>query len=218
MPEHSTIIACPNCGKRNRVRPTASGVPRRSVCQTLLPWIVEAGPRPSTRSSTPRSRPGRLLGAVVRTMPHGLAARRARGREHAGRLKVVKLNVDEAPAISDRYGVQGIPLLVLCATAPNSTAWWAPCPTRAAQWLEPHLAPASQRTSGSHWPRRRQTPGERLEHGILVIAVSGRDRAIMSILDATFSTSPSRRLAVTCTRRCRRSSGSQAATWSRWQW
>ena len=35
------------------------------------------------------------------------------GREHAGRLKVVKLDVDTAPAISARYHVQGIPLLVL---------------------------------------------------------------------------------------------------------
>jgi len=35
------------------------------------------------------------------------------GREHAGQLKVVKLNIDEAPEISDRYAVRGIPLLVI---------------------------------------------------------------------------------------------------------
>jgi thioredoxin-like negative regulator of GroEL len=35
------------------------------------------------------------------------------GREYAGRLKVVKLNIDEAPAIAARYGVQGIPLLIV---------------------------------------------------------------------------------------------------------
>jgi thioredoxin 2 len=35
------------------------------------------------------------------------------GRQYAGRLKVVKLNVDQAPAISQRFGVQGIPLLVI---------------------------------------------------------------------------------------------------------
>ncbi|MGH9026390.1 MAG: thioredoxin, partial [Acidimicrobiia bacterium] len=33
--------------------------------------------------------------------------------EHAGRIKVVKVNVDEAPQIQARYGVQGIPTLVL---------------------------------------------------------------------------------------------------------
>ena len=44
MPAKSTIIACPNCGKKNRVRPSPSGVPRCSVCRTLLPWIVDAAP------------------------------------------------------------------------------------------------------------------------------------------------------------------------------
>jgi thioredoxin 2 len=33
--------------------------------------------------------------------------------EYAGRLKVVKVNVDESPPIQARYGVQGIPTLVL---------------------------------------------------------------------------------------------------------
>lgn len=35
------------------------------------------------------------------------------GRAHSGRLKVVKLNVDSAPDIAARYGVQGIPTLLL---------------------------------------------------------------------------------------------------------
>jgi thioredoxin 2 len=34
-------------------------------------------------------------------------------QEFAGRLKVVKVNVDEAPGISARLGVQGIPTLVV---------------------------------------------------------------------------------------------------------
>ena len=33
--------------------------------------------------------------------------------EFAGRLKVVKVNVDQAPGISARFGVQGIPTLLL---------------------------------------------------------------------------------------------------------
>ena len=31
---------------------------------------------------------------------------------HAGRLKVVKVNVDESPGVSRRFGVQGIPTLL----------------------------------------------------------------------------------------------------------
>lgn len=34
-------------------------------------------------------------------------------RERAGRLKVVKLNVDDHPTVASRFNVQGIPLLVL---------------------------------------------------------------------------------------------------------
>jgi thioredoxin 2 len=33
--------------------------------------------------------------------------------EFAGRLKVVKVNVDEAPGVSARFGVQGIPTLLV---------------------------------------------------------------------------------------------------------
>jgi thioredoxin 2 len=34
-------------------------------------------------------------------------------RDHAGRLKVVRLNIDEAPAIAERYDIRGIPLLAI---------------------------------------------------------------------------------------------------------
>jgi len=34
-------------------------------------------------------------------------------RTLAGRLKAVKVNVDEAPRVAERYGVQGIPTLLI---------------------------------------------------------------------------------------------------------
>jgi thioredoxin 2 len=34
-------------------------------------------------------------------------------RTLAGRLKVVKVNVDEAPRVAERFGVQGIPTLLV---------------------------------------------------------------------------------------------------------
>jgi thioredoxin 2 len=69
------------------------------------------------------------------------------GREHAGRLKVVKLNVDEAPAISDRYQVRGIPLLVLFRDRSEVDRLVGAVPQpRLSEWLEPHLEPASPRT------------------------------------------------------------------------
>jgi len=47
--------------------------------------------------------PCRMISPVVEEM----------GREYAGRLKVVKLDIDQAPAIASQFGVQGIPLLML---------------------------------------------------------------------------------------------------------
>ena len=114
MAAKPTIIKCPSCGTKNRVRRSATGVPRCSVCHTVLPWIVEtdAGGFDEEIAASvpvlvdfwaPWCGPCRMVSPVVEQM----------GREFAGRLKVVKLNIDEAPAIASRHGVQGIPLLVV---------------------------------------------------------------------------------------------------------
>jgi thioredoxin 2 len=43
-------------------------------------------------------------------------------RELAGRLKVVKVNVDEAPRVAERFGVQGIPTLLVLRQGRRSPA------------------------------------------------------------------------------------------------
>ncbi len=110
----STIVTCEHCGTRNRVAVAAEGIPRCGNCRRPLPWIVDAdaGTFDAAIRATipvvvdfwaPWCGPCRMVSPVVERV----------GRSMAGRLKVVKLNTDEAPDVSARYEVQGIPLLVL---------------------------------------------------------------------------------------------------------
>ena len=146
MSEASTIISCPNCGTKNRVRPTASGFPRCSVCHTALPWLVDATQDSFDEEITsslpvlvdfwaPWCGPCRMVSPIVEKMGH----------DHAGRLKVVKLNVDEAPRISERYDIRGIPLLVLFVDGAERDRLVGAVPQeRLRAWLEPHLDTAAR--------------------------------------------------------------------------
>jgi thioredoxin 2 len=74
------------------------------------------------------------------------------GRDYAGHLKVVKLNVDEAQAIAARYSVQGIPLLVLIEDAKETDRIVGAVPeVQLKQWLDPHIngAHGSQAAAGA---------------------------------------------------------------------
>src|SRR5947209_6463888 len=111
----STVITCPSCGQRNRVPATAGGRPRCAACHADLPWLVDAGdadfaalvegsPLPVLVDVwAPWCGPCRMVGPAVERL----------ARERAGRLKVVKVNADEAPQISRRLRVSGIPTLLL---------------------------------------------------------------------------------------------------------
>ena len=97
-------------------------------------------PPSSTGDLTPRCRCSSTSGALVRPcrMVSPVVERGARAR--AGELKVVKLNIDAAPN-RRRYGVQGIPLLVLLRDGEevDRLAGAAPRP-HIERWLEQQLA------------------------------------------------------------------------------
>lgn len=107
--------ACPACGTANRVPDAAAvGTPRCGRCKASLPWIVEAGDDSFDRLAAasvpvlvdlwaPWCGPCRMVSPAIEAV----------ASELAGRLKVLKVNVDQAPAVSARYQVQGIPTLLL---------------------------------------------------------------------------------------------------------
>ncbi len=109
-----TVIACPNCGARNRVGPIARGIPRCPRCKHSLPWVVDADESSfaeETAASVPVvvdywaawCAPCRMISPVLEDL----------AQRHAGRLKVVKVDVDANPGVAARAGAQSIPLLVV---------------------------------------------------------------------------------------------------------
>jgi thioredoxin 2 len=74
------------------------------------------------------------------------------GRENAGALKVVKLNVDEAQGVASRFAVQGIPLLVLIKDGQEVDRIVGAVPeSQLRAWLEPQLPgrPSAQRQAAN---------------------------------------------------------------------
>lgn len=61
-------------------------------------------------------------------------------KDFAGRLKLVKVNVDEAPKLAERFGVQGIPTLLVMHNGQVAARQTGAAPESALrQWLEQAL-------------------------------------------------------------------------------
>ena len=141
------IVTCGSCGAKNRVRPDPRARPRCARCKSALPWLVEASTRDFDAEAqapvpvlvdlwAPWCGPCRFVAPVLEEL----------AREQAGRLKVVKVNVDEEPELGRRFGASSIPTLVVLRDGGevDRIVGAAPKPALLAR-LEPHLrhAPAA---------------------------------------------------------------------------
>jgi thioredoxin 2 len=109
------IVACDNCRKKNRVPAAASGTPQCANCHTPLAWIADAHDDDfgdiADRSKlpvlvdlwAPWCGPCRMVSPALEQL----------ARSFAGRVKLVKVNVDEAPTLSQRFDARSIPTLLL---------------------------------------------------------------------------------------------------------
>lgn len=109
-----SILTCSGCGKKNRIRPSEHGVPHCGSCGAPLPWLVNASEatfETEARAAVtvlvdlwaPWCGPCRVVGPILEEL----------ARDFAGRLKVVKVNVDENPGLAARFGAMSIPTLVV---------------------------------------------------------------------------------------------------------
>ena len=111
----SPVVVCSNCGTKNRVPAAANGVPRCGKCHLPLRWVVngsDADFGSVVEASTipvlvdmwaPWCGPCRMVSPALEQI----------AGEFAGRLKLVKINADEAPGLSQRFNVMAIPTLIL---------------------------------------------------------------------------------------------------------
>ena len=115
MTTATTIIRCPNCGRRNRVPVAAGGRPRCGNCHRALPWIVDAFDDTfadvAERADPPVivdmwatwCAPCRMVSPVLEQL----------AMERAGEVKLVKVDVDLAPRLSSQFAVQAVPTLLI---------------------------------------------------------------------------------------------------------
>lgn len=111
----ASVVACSTCGRKNRLPGTASGIPRCGECHQPLAWVTEAGDDDFSEVVeaarvpvvvdfwAPWCGPCRMVSPALEQV----------AAELAGRLKLVKVNVDQAPRLSERFTVQAIPTLVV---------------------------------------------------------------------------------------------------------
>jgi thioredoxin 2 len=111
----SSTIVCPHCGKRNRVPVSAGSVPKCGNCHERLPWIADAGDddfaEVAERAPVPVlvdlwatwCAPCRMVSPALERL----------ATERAGELKLVKVDVDQAPRLSQRFEVRAVPTLMV---------------------------------------------------------------------------------------------------------
>jgi thioredoxin 2 len=138
----STLV-CANCGKSNRIRPSARGAPHCGNCGRPLAWVVDANestfeleakaqPTVVIDLWAPWCGPCRFVSPILDELAH----------EYPGRLKVIKVNVDENQGLARRFDAMSIPTLVVLrdGNVVNRIVGALPKPQLEAQ-IAPHLKP-----------------------------------------------------------------------------
>jgi thioredoxin 2 len=109
-----SVLTCAKCGKKNRIRPSPKGAPHCGFCGAPLPWLVgatdatfdveaQAAVAAVVDLWAPWCGPCRFVSPILEQL----------SAEYAGRIKVIKVNVDENPRLAERFDARSIPTLVV---------------------------------------------------------------------------------------------------------
>jgi thioredoxin 2 len=142
-PRPISILRCPDCGASNRIAPSERGAPHCGTCGKPLPWVVhaneatfeveaKASPTVVVDLWAPWCGPCRIVSPMLDQF----------AREHAGRVKVVKVNVDDNQRLAIRFDAMSIPTMVVLRDGQvvDRVVGAMPQPALWAR-LEPHLKP-----------------------------------------------------------------------------
>lgn len=141
-------VACTNCGRTNRVPGAAQGSPRCGNCQAPLPWITEAGDADFREIAEQASLPvlvdlwATWCGPCRAVSP----ALEQVAERLAGRIKLVKVDIDTSPGLARRFEVQAVPTLLILDRGRQVARQTGAAPANALrQWVDESL-------SASHGP------------------------------------------------------------------
>ena len=109
-----SILRCASCGAANRIAPSPRGAPHCGTCGKALPWLVNAtdatfdvearaSPTVVVDLWAPWCGPCRFVGPILEEL----------SREWAGRLKVIKVNVDENQRLALQHDARSIPTMLV---------------------------------------------------------------------------------------------------------
>ncbi|CAK7286850.1 thioredoxin [Streptomyces misionensis] len=111
----ATTVGCPHCGRVNRVPVAAEGHPKCGHCKQPLPWMADAGDDDFTEVAERADVPvvvdlwATWCGPCRMVSPALVKV----ATELAGRIKLVKVDVDKNPRLSQRFEVQAVPTLLI---------------------------------------------------------------------------------------------------------